>query len=210
MRAAAWELGPDAVISHVSAAVLHGLPTWRTSLRRGHATRNRSSGGRRVHIHVTPLEPDAITVEDGISVTTVARTVVDIARSAPFEEAVVVADAALASGLTSRNELEEACGRLTGRRGGPRARRVVGFADGRSESVGESRSRVGIARCGLPTPDPQWEVRDRDGRLLGRADFGWREHKVAGEFDGRLKYGRLVLPGQTPGDVAARVREALS
>ena len=204
VQAAARELSPDAVISHVSAAVLHGLPTWRTCLRRVHATRNRSSGGRRsrrVHIHVASLAADAITTVDGISVTTVARTVVDVARSVPFEEAVVVSDGALASGLISRRELEEVCGGLAGRRGGPRARRVVSFADGRSESVGESRSRVAIVRSGLPEPVLQWEVRDRNRRLLGRADFGWPEHKVAGEFDGRLKYGRLVLPGQTAGDV---------
>lgn len=40
-------------------------------------------------------------------------------------------------------------------------------------------------------------------------DFGWPEHGVAGEFDGQVKYGRLLRPGQSPGDAvfAEKVRE---
>jgi hypothetical protein len=61
----------------------------------------------------------------------------------------------------------------------------------------------------LPTPVLQWEVRDGDGWLIGRTDFGWPQYGVAGEFDGRIKYGRLLRPGQQPGDVvfAEKVRE---
>jgi len=78
----------------------------------------------------------------------------------------------------------------------------MAFADGRSESVGESRSRVAIARAGLPAPDLQVEwYAAADGRFLGRSDFGWRERRTVGEFDGRIKYGRLVPPGRQPGDV---------
>lgn len=40
-----------------------------------------------------------------------------------------------------------------------------------------------------------------DGCVLGTADFGWPEHGVAGEFDGAVKYGRLVRAGQVPADV---------
>ncbi len=39
------------------------------------------------------------------------------------------------------------------------------------------------------------------GRRIGICDFGWEEHRVVGEFDGKVKYGRLLKPGQTPGDV---------
>jgi hypothetical protein len=40
-----------------------------------------------------------------------------------------------------------------------------------------------------------------DGLLVARTDFGWEEHRLVGEFDGRVKYGRLLRPGQDPGDV---------
>jgi len=43
-------------------------------------------------------------------------------------------------------------------------------------------------------------VLTEDGVLLGRGDFGWEEQQVVGEFDGRVKYGRCLRPGQDPGD----------
>jgi hypothetical protein len=109
--------------------------------------------------------------------------------------AVVLADAALATGKTTREALVSALLRAIGWLGSPAARRAVAFADERSESVGESRSRVAIALAGLPEPVLQWEVAGF------RTDFGWPDHCVVGEFDGEIKYGRLLRPGQQPGDV---------
>jgi hypothetical protein len=85
-----------AVVSHVSAAVLHGLPVWRTLLQRVHVIReppSAGSGSGRVHLHVAVLPAEQIEVVDGLAVTGLVRTVVDVARTMPFESAVVVADA---------------------------------------------------------------------------------------------------------------------
>lgn len=212
VRATAERLSDRAVISHVSAAVLYGLPVWGVPLGRVHATRGRRSGGRasdRVCVHTAPLRPDELTVIEGIAVTSLARTVVDIARRMPFEQAVVVADAALATGLLGPGELMKSLARAAGWQGVPGARRVVGFADGRSESVGESRSRVAIARAGLPAPVLQWEVATGPARRVRRVDFAWIERRTVGEFDGRVKYGRGLRPGQDPGDAvfAEKLRE---
>jgi hypothetical protein len=68
-------------------------------------------------------------------------------------------------------------------------------------SVGESRSRVAMARLGVITPVLQWAVAGPGGRVLGTADFGWPEQGIAGEFDGFVTYGRLLRPGPPPGDV---------
>ena len=38
------------------------------------------------------------------------------------------------------------------------------------------------------------------GALVARTDFAWEEHELVGEFDGKVKYGRLLRPGQEPGD----------
>ena len=78
---------------------------------------------------------------------------------------------------------------------------MVRFADGRSESVGESRSRVVLAELGLMPSALQHPIRTQDGTLVGRADFAWEEQLVVGDFDGRIKYGRLLRPGQDAGDV---------
>ncbi len=196
-------LAPGAVVSHVSAAVLHGLPLWKVPLARVHVTRDARAGGRvsgGLHVHVAPLESADVTSVAGVAVTSVARTIVDLARAVPFEQAVVIADGALAARLVRPDELLVVRDRSSRRHGGAAARRVLAFADGRSESVGESRSRVALWRSGLPTPVPQWEVRSTNGTFVGRADFGWPELHTVGEFDGRVKYGRLLRPGQQPGD----------
>jgi hypothetical protein len=213
LRADVEHLADDVVASHVSAAVLHGLPTWGLSLQRVHVSRDRRrSGGRvgsTVHVHIAPLRADEIVTVGGIAVTSAARTVVDLARSVPFEPAVVIADHALGRRLVTRADLDDALLRATRWPGTPAARRAIAFADGRSESIGESRSRVAMRRAGLPDPLPQWEVRAADGRLIGRVDFGWPDRATVGEFDGRIKYGRLLRPDQQPGDAvyAEKLRE---
>jgi hypothetical protein len=77
----------------------------------------------------------------------------------------------------------------------------VSLADGRSESVGESRSRLLLHRPGLAPTAVQVVGIAADGSALGRADFGWEDDRVVGEFDGHVKYRRLLRPGQDPGDV---------
>ena len=212
---AEWDrLGPGAVVSHVSAAVLHGLPVWRLPLDRVHVTRDRRTGARRgtcVHVHAAALDADEIAEIGGLAVTSVDRTVADIARTARFEEAVVVADAALHAGLVGPAGLVAAVERAPHRPGNPAARRVVAVADGRSESVGETRSRLALLGAGMPVPVLQHVIMSTTGRRVGRVDFWWPRHRTVGEFDGRVKYGRLLRPGQEPGDVvfAEKRREDL-
>ncbi len=212
VMAALRTVSGDAVVSHGSAAALHGIDLWRIPLDRVELTRSRRSGaraGRELRLHAAALDPDEVTEVDGVVVTTVARTVVDVARSVPFEPAVAVADAALFGKLVTTDELEEALVRATRRPGSPAARRVLAASDGRADGPGETRSRLLIRRLGLPEPELQHTVLDRNGCFLGRVDFWWERERVAGEFDGRSKYGRLLRPGQDPGDVvfAEKLRE---
>ena len=210
VRATVTELDTASVVSHTSAAVVHGLPCWGLALQVVQVTRDRRrSGGRRdrrVHLHSAPLTADEIVVVDGVVCTSTARTVVDVARNAPFEQAVALADAALRRGADP-DCLDAALRRARGWPGVPAARRALAFADGRSESTGESRSRVAIARAGLPAPALQWPI--RYGSATAYSDFAWGAHRTGGEFDGKVKYGRLLRPDQNPGDVvyAEKLRE---
>jgi hypothetical protein len=203
VRAILSGLGTAAVVSHQSAAVLHGLPLWGARLDEVHVTRrppawNDSRGTLRVH--VARLRDDEVTSVDGIPVTGLARTVLDLARSLPFEAAVVVLDAALHRRRIVHEELLRRLFDIAGTRGSRAAARAVRFADARSESVGESRSRLLLHRLDLAPSALQFEVRTSEGLLVGRTDFAWEEQRVLGEFDGRVKYGRLLRPGQAPGD----------
>lgn len=192
-----------AVVSHQSAAALHGLPLWSLPLEQVHVTRTppaRSADESRLRSHVARLDSEDVVVLGRLTVTSVARTVVDLARSLPFAPALVVADAALGTRATTPAALHAVMAAITGTRGARSARRVLDAADDRAESVGESRSRALMLDAGLPLPELQLEVHRPDGLLVGRSDFGWREHRLLGEFDGQVKYGRLLRPGQQPGD----------
>ncbi|MDH6282127.1 hypothetical protein [Prescottella agglutinans] len=189
----------DAVVSHVSAAVMHGIELWNVPLRLVHSTLDRPSGGKvtnRRHVHVGRLPAEDVVVVDGLTVTTPARTVVDLARTVPFECSVVSGDHALAMGLVTHRDLTDALEQCRGRRGAAQAARAVAFMDARSESVGESRSRVLIHRMRLPVPDLQRVLHD-DGVQLGRVDFFFERERVVGEFDGLGKYTEHLRPGQT-------------
>jgi hypothetical protein len=122
----------------------------------------------------------------GLAVTSVARTVVDLARASSFRAGVVVADSALRRRQASKAGLDlciTTCARWPGIQN---ARRVVAFADGRAESVLESISRVAFDDLGLPPPDLQAWVGGEE--IIGRADFLWRAYRTVGEADGALKY----------------------
>jgi predicted transcriptional regulator of viral defense system len=192
-------LHPRAVISHGSAAVLHGLPVFPGAVRQVHVTRDRNGGGVRraaVQVHGSRLRADDVSALNGIAVTSLARTVGDLARTLPFGQGVAVGDQALRLGLEPDQlaVVLESAARWVG---APQARRVATFLDPRSESVGESFSRARCHELGLPTPELQYEVFDDSGRFVARADFGWPKLRTLGEFDGRSKYLRLRDKGET-------------
>jgi hypothetical protein len=211
VRAVAAQVEAGAVLSHCSAAVVHGLPVWPDALGRVHLTRSRSSGAKRrsdVEVHGATLPAEQVTVIDGLVVTSLARTVADLGRILPFEQAVAAGDRAAAQGLDF-GYLDNVLHGMERWPGVRQARRVADFLDGRSESAGESVSRVRLGEQGLPIPTLQHEVYDLAGTMLGRSDFAWIKHRTVGEFDGRVKYGALLRPGQRPEDVvfAEKLRE---
>lgn len=210
VRATLRYVASAAVISHASAAVLHGLPVWGLHLDRVHLTRDRSNGGRRLaflHVRVAPIDPWETAVVDGIRLTGLPRTVIDCARWLPERQAVALGDVALARGM-ERRDLLLALARAKGWPGIRRARRVIDFLDPRSESPGESHSRVVLAAHGLRPSHLQFVVRDDAGSVVARTDFCWEQHRTLGEFDGKIKYGEL-RGEEDPGDVVFRekVRE---
>jgi len=203
IRATLSKLRRPAVVSHLSAAVLHGFPLWSLPLSAVHVTRPppaKSDADRNLIVHVCRLDTEEFTLIDGMHVTTVTRTVLDLGRTSGFVPALIAADDALYRVLTTPDMLQAGLEGMHGTPGSRSAARVVNFADGRSESVGESRSRVLPAEARVPAPNLQVAVYASGGDFLGRGDFGYRQEQVLGEFDGRVKYGRLLPPGQSSGD----------
>ena len=179
------------VFSHWSAAAVLGLPVVGRHDGGVHVVREPAGGGRShgdVVRHAVAGRVD-VTVVDGITVTSPARTVVDLARAGGVVTGVAAGDAAVRHGLATVEELHAEVERAGRGRGVRAARRTAALVDARSESPGESLSRVRMAEWGLGAPPVlQHEVRDRHG-FVGRVDFWWPVHGVVGEFDGRTKYG---------------------
>jgi len=205
-RAVVRRLGDCVALSHVSAALEHDMDVWNIDLTNVHVTRLDGRSGRTeagvVHHEGFCVEDDVIE-KDGVLVTRPARAAIEAATLASAESGVVLLDSALRLGCP-RDEIEAAFLLLKQWPGTRGLQVVVRFADGESGSVGEGRSRWLCYGQGLPAPVLQFEVRDASGELIGICDFAWPAHGLLGEFDGRVKYGRLLLPGETPGDAVFR------
>lgn len=132
----------------------------------------------------------------GMPTTTLARTAIDVARHSPFASAVASVDWALwrknPAAVTKDELVEEIECRqsLAGRR---HLRSVVGFASPLSDSFGESMCRVMIHALGFASPELQVVLRDEKGAVM--PDFLWPAARVAGEFDGKVKYVRSEYTG---------------
>lgn len=220
IRAAA-ALRPDLVFSHLSAAAVWGLPrigTWPTAPSIIAAADSYSASPTYLQRHRV-VEPFEVVVRDGLLVTTLARTVVDIARTEPLSAAVAMADHALPGNqhklrdepdrpLTTHDALRNEWARCS-RRGARMAELALRLADGRSGSAGESLSRTAMYLLGMPRPELQTRFADERGHI-GSVDFYWPEQRLIGEFDGLGKYRRAeLLQGLSPADavIAEKQRE---
>jgi hypothetical protein len=122
----------------------------------------------------------------GVRVTTVPRTIVDLARTSPFKAAVVAADSALRADKTTKAELMgvcDTCGQWPGIR---QARKVVQFSDGLAESALESCARVVFRELGLAPPALQATI--HGDSFAYRVDFCWAEYRTIAEADGLAKF----------------------
>lgn len=188
MRALAAVSPFPPVFSHWSAAVAEELPTVGQRFERVHVTVD--DAGRRgidgVAAHLFPLQPSEVTRVGPLLVTTVPRTVVDIAGGSRFDGGLMAADAALFRGLP-RELLEQAVDLAGPRRAQRRILDVVAMAHPGAESAAESEGRWSMFQLGIAPQELQHEVRDR-GSLVAVVD-AWDERRgIATETDGDEKY----------------------
>jgi hypothetical protein len=158
--------------------------------------------------HCRSLSDDDVQQIAGILVTSLTRTILDIAATSTFQLAVVVADAALLVDrfgrrppMTTREQLEEAWNRARPMRAHARTKAVLDFAETRAESPIESVSRVTMRSIGVPRPLLQVAHYDERG-FIGDTDFAWPDFGVVGEADGDQKYlNAEYRGGRTPEQV---------
>lgn len=199
-------------LSHVSGAVASGLRVWGADLSRVHVVRLDGLTGRRagdvVH-HVGGWASYEVQEIDGMPVLSTAACGLGAAVLGSVESGLVTLDSVYDLGVAGPDELMKLHEQLGSWPGSRRLQIALRLAEPGAQSVGESRLRYLCWSGHLPKPVLQFQVRDRDGELIGITDFAWPKSRLLGEFDGKVKFGRYLRPGETPGDAAFRekVRE---
>ena len=145
---------------------------------------------------------------DGIRVTDLTRTALDVARKNSFANAVGSVDWALwreNSRAIGRNELAEDVRNFAPHLGRRHLERVAAFATSLSESFGESQCRAVIHLLGFEAPELQVEFRDELGAMY--PDYYWRSVRIAAEFDGKHKYTRNKFTNGDPAETVWREKK---
>lgn len=197
-------LGDGVAASHVSGALLHGLDVWGVPLDRVHVTRLDGGPGRIEGdvVHHEGFVDDTEVVEvDGLPTLAPVRCAVETGLIASPESALVSFCSGLYLKRFDEDELTSQCSVMEH---WPRMRHLQvprRIATGDAQSVGESRGLWFFWIHGIPRPELQHEVHDDHGLLIGVTDWAWPSRRGLGEFDGKVKYGRLLRRDQEPGEV---------
>lgn len=200
---------PDAVLCHAAAAAIWGIPLLRSARRvdvlAGAPEAGRVSGS--LHYRGTRAPEAHIVSVDGVLVTDLARTLVELTSRTTFAEGVVAMDWASGPGREGHSPrvpaplIHERAAELELVRGARRLAHVLSFADGRAASAGESLSRARMFELGFVIPELQYEFRLDTGRRAV-TDFRWSRQRIVGEYDGIAKYRAAEFRrGRTPEQV---------
>lgn len=215
------------VVSHESAAVLHGLPTIGAWPKTMHVIDSEATGGSNARFttrHRTVSATETVQI-GAIRVTSLARTLVDVALRSSLLVAVTMLDHALRTekerelearerGIAARPALTKADlyaelspERALARRA--KAQRAIDFATDLSANPGETLGRVRMYELGFEVPELQVHFPNVGGHDYW-VDYYWRSIRKIGEFDGEHKYTRgAVLGDRDPAEVlvAEKLRE---
>jgi hypothetical protein len=189
--AAVLASGPDAVLSHRSAAGLWGMlprPRGRTEVTRPRSFRGQSG----IKASRASLPPDEVSEVAGIPVTSVSRTLVDLAAVVSRCELEKALNEAEILRLTDRLSLPELLRRYPRRKGSAALRALLHDADagkGVTRSELEERFAALIDAYGLPRPQRNADLAVR-GRFF-KADCLWRRQGIIVELDGRAVHGTV-------------------
>lgn len=211
-RASAPSVRPPRSYSHATAAAIHGMPfveppPSRLHVRDPRRARPDSTTLLFVHPDVTVqqtsrwsgLEPTSSTNFCGASVTSLVRTLVDVAATAPAIASVPMIDAALGRRLVLPEMLVDELAAVDPKEHA-RAGRALAMGSPLSDSPAESIGRVRFRQLGAPDPVQQHEFA-RPGERRTRVDFWFPDQGVVVEIDGRAKYeDPAMLGGSTTAD----------
>jgi hypothetical protein len=190
-RSYAQRMPPTHVISHQTAALLHGLPL-----------PARIAADTRIHVtvpagtrppqmtgvigHETRTELLDVEYLDGIPVTSPLQTWADLATVLPRTALVAVADALMGGDRPAYSpvDLHRTILARAGRRGVKRLRMAADLARPRVESPKETETRMLLVDAGLPEPLINYVITDAEGTFIARVDLAWPRFRACVEYEG--------------------------
>jgi very-short-patch-repair endonuclease len=183
--AAVLASGPEALLSHGTAAALWGIRGYSGGAI--HVTaRHKSTSTRRIRRHFSIVPVDEEAVEEEIPVTSVHRTIFDLAPTVSVDEVVAMIKEAEYLNRWDRLSLPDLLERYPGKRGSRKLRfaleRLKEEPSGHKRSKLEERFAPFLRRHDLPLP------RFNDWILLGpkryKVDCHWPHLRLIVELDG--------------------------
>jgi hypothetical protein len=199
-RCHAWTrlLPPDAAFGLETAAALLGAPVDAPAkVQVIMRPRPMLPQRRGVEVHVRDLYSEDVVEAGGLRISAPAQLFLDLATRLSAQELVAVGDHLLRTGRMQQTDLTRRLDRADGVRGVARARRCAPLLTPLAMSRPESLIRYWLATSELPDPEPQVPILDDRAREVAHADLGYREWKVALEYEGRAhaeaeRFGRDV------------------
>lgn len=212
-RAAAAMLvcGPDAVLSHGTAAALHGCSVVRTP--DVHVTVPYSSWVRSrsgLVVHHGGVRAEDVTALHGLPVVVLDHAIAEVLCMTKRWRALACLDQALAGCPDGEvRRFTDAIGaRLADRessRGIRQGASLLRLGDAGAESPQESRLRLLVIDAGFPIPVTQYKIVNFAGTVLYRLDLGWEELQIGLEYDGYAAHeGRAADDAARDHDLANR------
>ena len=184
--AAVLAAGPGAALSYRSAAAFWAIRRSDRMRIEVSVPRHRRSTAR-LELHCVDMQPDEVTAEEGIRVTTPARTLFDLAAVVPPHQLEAAFNEAEYRRLTSAVSLGALLARYPGRRGTRAIKRVLE----NHHKNGATRTRSDLERALLSLVDAYGLPRPKINRTTdhGELDARWAEQRLIVECDGFAAHG---------------------
>jgi hypothetical protein len=135
-----------------------------------------------------------------------ARAALEAATLIDFERSLVIINSLLHEKKVTVEQLRHELVEIYQFPGTRQHELLLAECDPRIETVGETRTYCALRGRGLPPMTPQLEIFGPSGVMVGRLDFALPALKAWLEFDGKIKYEKLLRPGEKPSDVVLRER----
>jgi very-short-patch-repair endonuclease len=180
LLAAVYACGPEALASHRAAGALWGVLRWPQRIEVTAPRGCKPKKGMTVH-RSRHIDPEDRALVDNIPVTSLARTIVDLADVLSENRLADAVHESEVRRLFDLEKVERVLDRLSGRRGRHKLGRVLAAYSDDQPFTRSRAERLVHKLCkahGLPTPRVNTWIGSQE------ADFFWPEANVVLEFDG--------------------------